>query len=143
MRIFERQDQTSKYIMDRSKINNYTVTFILILLAISAVGYLVAPDIMLNVVGISGTKENAFLVKTLAAALLSMLPPLFAVTRDVDNKVNLKLQIILGLVLYMFLSSVVDLYGYFIKVVNFASVPSIGFRVALGILLLLTSEWKK
>lgn len=127
--------------MNKSKINNYTVFFILILLVVSALGYLIAPEKMLSVVGIVGTKENNFLVKTLAAALLSFIPAVFAITRNAD-KTNLKRQVVFGLVLYMFLSSAVDFYGYITEVVNFSSVPSIGFRVILGIILLLTNDKK-
>ncbi|MEN9523563.1 MAG: hypothetical protein RL065_1940 [Bacteroidota bacterium] len=125
----------------KTKINNYTVYLVLFLLLVSAFGYLIAPEKMLSVVGIAGTKENNFLVKTLAAALLSFIPAAFAITRN-SEKVNLKQQIIFGLALYMFLSSAVDLYGYLTDVVNLSSVPSIGFRVLLGIILIATNEKK-
>ncbi len=120
-------------------INKWTVIFIMLLLTVSAIGYLFAPEQMLSVVGIQGTTENNFLVKTIAAALLSFTPPLFAITRQ-TSETNLRWYIVLGLALYMFLSSAIDFYGYLTEVVNFASIPSIAFRVILGILLLVTNK---
>lgn len=124
--------------MKKTKINRMTVGFVMVLLIVSALGYLIAPDKMLSVVGIAGTKDTNFLVRTLAAALLSFIPTAFAITRNNEN-LNLKWFIVLGLATYMILSSIIDLYGYITDVVNFSSIPSIGFRVLIGVILLLTN----
>ena len=94
---------------------------------------------MLSVAGIKGTDESAFLVRTLAAALLSLTPPLYAIV-VAGAKPDIKWYVILGLAMYMILSSLVDLYGYIVNVVNFNSIPSIAFRVILGIILMSTNQ---
>ena len=128
--------------MDRNRINRLTVNFVILLLIVSALGYLFAPEKMLSVVGVTGTKDTNFLVRTIAAALLSFIPTSFAITRKNDD-INLKRAIVFGLATYMILSSVVDLYGYVTNVVNFFSIPSIGFRVLIGAILILTNTKTK
>ncbi len=128
--------------MDRNKINRLTVSFVIIILIVSALGYLFVPGKMLSVVGITGTKDTNFLARALAAALLSFIPTALAIIKKDDN-VNLKRTIVFGLATYLILSSLVDLYGYITDVVNLSSLPSIGFRVLIGAILILTSTRTK
>jgi hypothetical protein len=124
--------------MDKTKINRWTVGFVMFLLIVSALGYLIAPEKMLSIVGITGTKDTNFLVRTIAAALLSFVPSAIAAMKK-DENLNLRWHIVLGLACYMILSSLVDLYGFVTNVVNFTSIPSIGFRILLGAILVLTN----
>ncbi|MDX2247044.1 MAG: hypothetical protein SF052_09730 [Bacteroidia bacterium] len=80
----------------KSRINKWTIYFILFLLFASSLGYLFMPAQMLSIVGIEGTKESNFLVKTVAAALLSLIPSAFAITRT-NGSINVKWYVVLGL----------------------------------------------
>lgn len=128
--------------MEKEKINRWTISFVIFLLVVSALGYLIAPEKMLSVVGIAGTRDTNFLARTLAAALLSFVPTAIVAARK-DENLNLRRHIVLGLTCYMILSSLVDLYGYATDVVNFSSIPSIGFRFLIGAILLITNTRRK
>ena len=119
--------------MTRERVHLGLVIFIVFLFAASAVGYLFFPSAMLSVVGIQSNDQMDFLVRTLAAAFVAMLPSAWS-ARKKDNP-SLYPSVILGLAIYMILSSAVDLHAYFTHIVNGASIPSIIFRVALGVLL--------
>jgi hypothetical protein len=93
-------------------------------------GYLIFPSAMLSVVGIASNPQMDFLVRTLAAALVALIPSSWA-ARKRENA-SLYRSVILGLALYMFLSSVVDLHAYLTNIVGGASIPSIVLRVLLG-----------
>jgi hypothetical protein len=120
--------------MTKLQIHRLLVSFIVFLLATSAIGYLIFPSAMLSVVGIKNSNEMDFLVRTLAAALVAMIPSAWS-ARKQDN-VSLYPSVIFGLAIYMFLSSAVDLHAFSMHIVNKASIPSIIFRVVLGVLLL-------
>jgi len=110
------------------------VIFIVLLLGVSAIGYLFFPSAMLSVVGIQSNDHMDFLVRTLAAALAALIPSAWIVRKQ-DNG-SLYPSVILGLAIYMFLSSAVDLHAFLTHLVNGASIPSIIFRVVLGGVLL-------
>jgi len=110
------------------------MVFVVFLLAVSAIGYLFFPSAMLSVVGITSSPQANFLVQTLAAALVALIPSAWT-ARKWDNPFLFQ-SVILGLVIYMFLSSLVDLHAFLSHLVNGASIPSIGFRVILGGVLL-------
>jgi hypothetical protein len=120
--------------MTKEQIYQALVTFIVFLLATSAVGYLFFPSAMLNIVGITSNNQMDFLVRTLAAALVALIPS----TWNARKKGNSSLfqSVVLGIAIYMFLSSAVDLHAFLTQIVNGASIPSIIFRVALGAALL-------
>jgi cell division protein FtsW (lipid II flippase) len=120
--------------MTKEQIHRVIITFIVFLLAISAIGYLFFPSAMLNVVGIKSNKQTDFLVRTLAAALVALIPSAWSAKKKEDA--SLYQNVILGLVVYMFLSSAVDLHAFLTHIVNDAAIPSIIFRVVLGVLLL-------
>jgi len=116
--------------MTKEKVNEAIVTFVVFLFAASAIGYLFFPSAMLNVVGIASNDHMDFLVRTLAAALVALIPSSWS-ARKRENS-SLYLSVMLGLAIYMFLSSIVDLHAFLTHIVNGASIPSIIFRVLLG-----------
>lgn len=120
--------------MTKEQIHQGIVVFVVFLLAASALGYLLFPSAMLRVVGIQSNAQMDFLVRTLAAALVAMLPSSWA-ARKPENS-SLYPSVIWGLVIYMFLSSAVDLQAFLTHLVNGASIPSIIFRVLIGVALL-------
>ena len=120
--------------MTKAKVLQLIISFIVFLFAVSAVGYLIFPSAMLSVVGITGNDQTNFLVRTLAAALVALIPGAWNV-RKKDNSA-LYPSVIAGLVLYMFLSSAVDFHAYLTHIVNGTSIPSILLRLVLGVALL-------
>ena len=120
--------------MTKEKMYQTIIIFIVFLLAASAIGYLFFPSVMLSVVGIESSVQSDFLVRTLAAALVALIPSAWS-ARKRDNA-SLFQSVILGLAIYMFLSSLVDLHAFLTHLVNSTSVPSILFRVILGGILL-------
>ena len=120
--------------MTKEQIHKATVTFVVFLFAGSAVGYLFFPSAMLSVVGITSNEQTDFLVRTLAAALVALIPSSWS-ARKRENTA-LYPSVIFGLAIYMFLSSAVDLHAYLTHIVNSASLPSIVLRVLLGVVLL-------
>ena len=120
--------------MTKEKISKATIIFVVFLIAVSAIGYLIFPSAMLSVVGITSNAQMDFLVRTLAAALIALIPSSWSAIKRESS--SLYQSVIFGLVIYMFLSSIVDLHAYLTHIVNTASIPSILFRVVLGGVLL-------
>lgn len=119
--------------MNKTTIQVGAVSLTSLLLMFAALGYLVVPSSMLSVVGIEGTPTSEFLVRTLAAAFLAMLPSAWSVRR---RGVSSSEQAVLaGLSLYMLASSAVDLHAYYGELVGIAAVPSIVLRSVLGAIL--------
>jgi hypothetical protein len=116
--------------MTKRGIQYVVVSFVTVLLAISALGYVFFPLRMLGVVGIEGTPREIFLTRTLAAALLALVPGAWSVR--VRGEAPLERIILLGLAAYMFLSAAVDLHAFLNGIVNAASIPSVAFRTILG-----------
>ena len=126
--------EESKRLMTKEQITKAIVTFLVILLAASAIGYLFFPSAMLSVVGITSNDQMNFLVRTLAAALVALIPSAWSARKRESS--SLHQNVIFGLAIYMFLSSVVDFHAYLIHIVNSVSIPSIILRVVLGGVLL-------
>lgn len=120
--------------MTKEQIYTALVTFVVILLGASAIGYLFFPSAMLSVVGITSNDQMDFLVRTLAAALVALIPGAWS-ARKRENAALFQ-SVIFGIALYMFLSSAVDLHAFLNNIVNSASIPSVVFRVILGGVLL-------
>ena len=120
--------------MTKEKTYQAIIIFIVSLLAVSAIGYLFFPSAMLSVVGMTSNPQTDFLVRTLAAALVALIPSAWS-ARKKDNAALFQ-SVIFGLAIYMFLSSLVDLRAFLTHLVNGASIPSIVFRVLLGAILL-------
>ncbi len=114
----------------KEKIQAAVVSLSIFLLVISAFGYMFFPSNMLAVVGLVGNPQMNFLVRTLAVALLALVPTAWS-ARNRNNTAG-QAHVLLGLGLYMLLSSMVDLQAHLTGIVGFASVPSIVFRVVLA-----------
>jgi hypothetical protein len=126
--------EVSNQSMTKDQINKAIVTFVVFLFSVSAIGYLIFPTVMLSVVGITSNNQMDFLVRTLAAALVALIPSAWSARRR--GNASLYPSVIFGLVIYMFLSSAVDLHAFLTHVVNNASIPSVIFRVLIGGMLL-------
>jgi hypothetical protein len=109
--------------MTKEQVYEATITFVVFLFAASAIGYLIFPSTMLSIVGITSNDQMDFLVRTLAAALVALIPSSWSVRKKGSS--SLYQSVIFGLVIYMFLSSVVDLHAYLTHIVNSTSIPSI------------------
>jgi hypothetical protein len=116
-------------------IHKSVITFTTLLLAVSAVGLLFFPSKMLAVVGIAGSDQLDFLLRTSGVGVASLVPGAWAARTATASPVSR--AILIGLAIYMFLSSVVDFHAYTQSIVNTASIPSIAFRVLLGTAILL------
>ena len=120
--------------MNKEKVNQIVVTFVFFLFAASAAGYLFFPSAMLSIVGITSNKHMDFLVRTLAAAFVALIPSSWSARKR--GNPSLYPSVIFGLAIYMFLSSAVDLHAFLTHIVNGVSIPSILLRVILGGILL-------
>jgi hypothetical protein len=115
----------------------YIITFTVLLLVISAIGLLFFPSKMLGVVGIVSNDQMEFLLRASGVGVVSLIPSAWASRTSTASPVAR--AVLIGLVVYMFLSSMVDLQAYTRSIVNSASIPSIAFRIFLGIAILLLS----
>ena len=120
--------------MTKEQFNKAIVTFVVFLFAASAIGYLIFPSAMLSIVGVSSNDQMDFLVRTLAATLVALIPS--AWTARMGGNTSLYPSVMIGLALYMFLSSAVDLHAFLNHIVNSTSIPSIILRALLGGVLL-------
>ena len=112
------------------------VTFTILLLGISAVGLLFLPAKMLAVVGIVGNNQLNFLLRVSGVGVASLIPSAWALRAPAVSS-PLSRAVLIGLVVYMFLSSIVDFLAYQQSIVNTAAIPSIALRLLLGIAILL------
>src|SRR5215216_1875868 len=120
--------------MNKDQVNQIVVTFVVLLFAASAIGYLFFPSVMLSIVGITSNEQMDFLVRTLAAAFVALIPSSWSARKR--GSPSLYPSVIFGLAIYMFLSSVVDLHAFLTHIVNSTSIPSIILRVVVGGVLL-------
>lgn len=104
------------------------------LIAVSAIAELFFPSKMLAFVGITSNPQMDFLLRTTAAALIALLPSLWAARNNVITPATR--SALFGIAVYMFLSSAVDFHAFTQRIVNSMSVPSIIFRVLLGVTIL-------
>lgn len=107
------------------------ITFILV--AVSAVTEILFPAHLLALVGIESNLQTDFLLRTTAIALISFLPNLQQLIHDSDSTTSKRT--LLGIAIYMFLSSSVDYFAFTQSIVNQYSIPSIIFRIAVGSIL--------
>ena len=104
---------------------------VLVVFGVSALAYFVAPAASPRVVGIASDPTEWFLLRTLAAALLAFVPPLWlAATRP---STSLRYGLVWGVVTYLVASSLVDLAAYMGGIVSALSVPSALVRIALAV----------
>ena len=106
------------------------ITFTTFLMALSAIGFLFFPSRMLAVVGIVSNEQMDFLLRTSGVGVASLIPGAWAARTSTASPVSR--AVLMGLAIYMFLSSVVDFHAFTQSIVNTASIPSIAFRVLLG-----------
>ena len=111
------------------------ITFSALLMALSAIGLLFFPSNMLAVVGIVGNEQMDFLLRTSGVGVASLIPGAWAARTSTASPVSR--AVLMGLAIYMFLSSVVDFHAFTQSIVNTASIPSIAIRVLLGTAILL------
>lgn len=100
------------------------------------IGYLVVPGAMLAVVGIESGATADFLLRTEGVALASAAIVLWAVRGAGGTPMRLILG---GLAVYYVLGSLVDLAAFMHGDVGAVSVPSVGARVAVGVLCVLVA----
>ena len=110
------------------------ITFTVLLLAVSAIGLLLFPSKMLSVVGIASNDQVDFLLRVSGVGVASLIPSAWAARTAAVSPISR--AVLMGLVIYMFLSSLVDFQAYTQSIVNRAAIPSIAFRVLLGIVIL-------
>src|SRR5687767_1783113 len=111
------------------------ITFTTLLLAISAIGLLFFPSRMLAVVGIVSNDQLDFLLRASGVGVAALVPSAWALRTAPVSPVSR--AVLIGLTVYMFLSSIVDFHAFTQSIVNTASIPSIAFRVLLGTVILL------
>ena len=89
-----------------------------------------APAASLRVVGIASGPTERFLLRTLAAALLAFVVPLWlAATRP---STSLRYGLVWGVITYLVASSLVDLAAYMGGIVSGLSIPSAAVRIVLA-----------
>jgi hypothetical protein len=112
------------------------ITFTVLLLGVSAIGLLFFPSKMLAVVGIISNDQMDFLLRASGVGVTSLIPSAWASrTSTITSPVSR--AVLIGIVVYMFLSSIVDFQAYTQSIVNATSIPSMAFRILLGIAILL------
>jgi len=111
-----------------------TILFSVVLMCVSAIGLLFFPARMLAVVGIASNLQTDFLLRVSGVGVASLIPGIWASRNSTTSPVSR--AVLAGLVIYLFLSSVVDFFAYRQAIVNTASIPSIGFRTVLGCIIL-------
>ncbi len=112
----------------------FVVTFTTLLLALSAIGFLFFPAAMLGVVGVANTPPAVFLLRSAGVGVAALIPGAWTLRTAPPSPVTRAL--LLGLAVFMLLSSVVDFSAYAQAIVNSIAIPSMLFRVALGIVIL-------
>jgi len=107
-----------------------TILFSVLLMAVSAIGLLFFPSKMLGVVGIVSNLQTDFLLRVSGVGVASLIPGVWVSRTSTASPVSR--AVLMGLVTYMFLSSIVDFLAYRQSIVSTSSLPSIGLRILLG-----------
>jgi hypothetical protein len=102
-----------------------------VVFAVTAIGYLVVPGVMLAVVGVASTGTADFLIRTEGVALLAGAVFLWAARSGPPGLIGI---VLVGLGVYYVLGSLVDLAAFAQGLVGTASVPSAALRILLGVL---------
>src|SRR5919198_687649 len=95
------------------------ITFSALLLAFSAIGFLLFPSSMLAIVGMVSNPQLDFVLRTGGVALAAFVPGVWAARHSTTSPVSR--AVLLGLAGYMFLSSAVDFHAYTQSIVNAAA----------------------
>ena len=99
--------------------------------AVTAIGYLVVPGVLLSVVGVASNGTSDFLLRTEGVALLAGAMFLWAARSGSPGLIGIVLA---GLGVFYVLGSLVDLAAFAQGIVGPASVPSAAVRIVLGVL---------
>jgi len=103
---------------------------LLVVFGATALAYFVVPAASLRVVGIASDPTEQFLLRTLAAALLAFVPPLWLAAARPST--SLRYGLVWGVVTYLVASSLVDLAAYMGDIVSGLSIPSAAVRIVLA-----------
>jgi hypothetical protein len=103
---------------------------LLVVFGATALAYFVVPAASLRVVGIASDPTARFLLRTLAAALLAFVPPLWLAAARPST--SLRYGLMWGVVTYLVASSLVDLAAYMGDIVSGLSIPSAAVRIVLA-----------
>jgi hypothetical protein len=103
---------------------------LLVVFGATALAYFVVPAASLRVVGIASDPTERFLLRTLAAALLAFVPPLWLAAARPST--SLRYGLVWGVVTYLVASSLVDLAAYMGDIVSYLSILSAAVRIALA-----------
>ena len=125
--------------MSKERVQRFVISSVVALFVASALGYLLAPENMLSIVGMESTPATDFLVRTVAAALLALTPGAWALRKRTAT--SGQRGVLVGLAVYMFASSLVDFGAFVDGIVGFVSIPSIVIRVlVVGIIVWLIPQ---
>ena len=97
--------------------------------AVTGLGYVLAPGMMLSVVGVASAATSDFLLRTEGVALLCGAGVLWAAR---DARPPQMRVVLVSLAVYCILGSLVDLAAFAQGIVGIASVPSAAVRIVLG-----------
>ncbi len=100
-----------------------------VLFAVTGLGYLVVPGLMLAVVGVESTSTSDFLIRTEGVALLCGAGLIWAVLTAGPRPIRIGL---VALSAYYVVGSLVDLAAFAVGIVGLASVPSAAARIVVG-----------
>jgi hypothetical protein len=103
---------------------------LLVVFGATVLAYFVVPAASLRVVGIASDPTARFLLRTLAAALLAFVPPLWLAAARPST--SLRYGLMWGVVTYLVASSLVDLAAYMGDIVSGLSIPSAAVRIVLA-----------
>ena len=103
---------------------------LLVVFGATALAYFVVPAASLRVVGIASDPTERFLLRTLAAALLAFVPPLWLAAARPST--SLRYGLVWGVITYLVASSLVDLAAYMGDIVSYLSIPSAAVRIVLA-----------
>jgi hypothetical protein len=103
---------------------------LLVVFGVTALAYFVVPAASLRVVGIASDPTERFLLRTLAAALLAFVPPLWLAAARPST--SLRYGLVWGVVTYLVASALVDLAAYMGDIVSYLSIPSAAVRIVLA-----------
>ena len=103
---------------------------LLVVFGATALAYFVVPAASLRVVGIASDPTERFLLRTLAAALLAFVPPLWLAAARPST--SLRYGLVWGVVTYLVASTLVDLAADMGDIVSGLSIPSAAVRIVLA-----------
>lgn len=100
-----------------------------ILFAVTGIGYMLVPGIMLGIVGIASAATSDFLIRTEGVALLCGAGVIWGARQAQPSGLRL---VLLSLSAYLVIGAIVDLAAFVQGIVGVLSVPSAIVRIGLG-----------